>query len=229
MKPEPEGDDEDAAEGYASPPCYMHEFDPLYFGLSAAPDTRQQRDVTRWRQAERERLIKARLGLCAENRQAADARIAATLDEMLAGLSGQIVAIYWPICGEPDLRAWSVELGAGGHLRALPVAAHRAAPLIYREWRQDTLLSPDAMKIPAPAEGPNLIPDIIIAPMVGFDDARYRLGYGGGLLDLTLATMQPRPRTIGIAYANALLPTIYPQPHDIPLDAVVTDRGRSPA
>ena len=72
MTPKPPEDDEDALGGYASPPCYMHEVDPLYFGLDAGLDAQQHQDVTRWRKAERERLIAARLGLCAENRQAAD-------------------------------------------------------------------------------------------------------------------------------------------------------------
>lgn len=229
MTPEPDGDDEETADGYASPPCYMHEVDPLYFGLSAEPDAQQRRDVMRWRQAERERLIKARLGLCEQNRQAADARIAAALDDILAGFSRQIIAVYWPVRGEPDLRGWSGSLIARGHIRVLPVAAHRDTPLIFRQWRPETVLTPDALGIPAPAEGPDLIPAIIVAPMVGFDDARHRLGYGGGLLDRTLAAMTPRPRAIGVAYAHAALSTIYPQPHDIPLDAVVTEKERVPA
>jgi 5-formyltetrahydrofolate cyclo-ligase len=225
MKPEAEDDDAEVAEGYASPPCYMHELDPLYFGLNAEPDAQQRRDVTRWRQAERERLIKARLGLCEEARRTADARIAARLDDIVTGLSRQIIAVYWPVRGEPDLRAWSSGLIARGHIRVLPVAAHRGAPLVFREWRPETVLKPDAMGIPAPPDGPDLIPALIIAPAVGFDDARQRLGYGGALLDRTLAAMTPRPRAIGVAYAHAALPTIYPQSHDIPLDAVVTEKG----
>jgi 5-formyltetrahydrofolate cyclo-ligase len=225
MKPEAEDDGEETAEGYASPPCYRHELDPLYFGLNVEPDAQQRRDVTRWRRAERERLIKARLGLCEETRRAAEALIAARLDAIVTRLSRQIIAVYWPVRGEPDLRAWSCGLGSRGHIRVLPVAAQRGAPLIFREWRPETVLKPDAMGIPAPSEGPDLIPAIIIAPAVGFDDARQRLGYGGGLLDRTLAAMTPRPRAIGVAYAHAALPTIYPQPHDIPLDAVITEKG----
>jgi 5-formyltetrahydrofolate cyclo-ligase len=225
MKPEAEDDDDEAAEGYASPPCYMHELDPLYFGLNAKPDAQQRRDVTRWRQAERERLVKARLGLCEEARRVADARIAARLDEIVTGLSRQIIAVYWPVRGEPDLRAWSSGPSARGHIRVLPVAVRRGAPLAFREWRRETALKPDAMGIPAPAEGPDLVPTVIIAPAVGFDETRHRLGYGGGLLDRTLATMTPRPRVIGVAYAHAALATIYPQSHDIPLDAIVTEKG----
>jgi 5-formyltetrahydrofolate cyclo-ligase len=66
-------------------------------------------------------------------------------------------------------------------------------------------------------------PQTLIVPLVGFDRARYRLGYGGGYYDRTLAAANPRPRTIGIAHSDAELPTIHPQPHDIPMDVIVTE------
>jgi 5-formyltetrahydrofolate cyclo-ligase len=228
MKPKSEDDEQEAAGEYASPACYMHEVDPLYFGLNAEPDVQQHRDVARWRKAERERLIKARLGLCEENRQSASEHIAASLDGLLAGLPPQIVAVYWQIRGEPDLRAWSDSLADRGHSRVLPVAVYREAPLIFREWRPETVLKPDAVNIPAPSTGPALTPAVIIVPAVGFDGACHRLGYGGSLLDRTLANMTPRPLTIGVAYSHAKVATIFPQPHDIALDVIVTEKGLVP-
>ena len=68
-------------------------------------------------------------------------------------------------------------------------------------------------------------PDSVLVPMLGFDDAGYRLGYGGGFFDRTLAELESRPIVIGIAYEIAHLDTIHPQPHDIPVDWVVTERG----
>ena len=65
--------------------------------------------------------------------------------------------------------------------------------------------------------------DIVIAPGVGFDRDRYRLGYGGGFFDRTLAAMNRKPLVIGVGYAEARLETIYPQPHDIPMNVIVTD------
>jgi 5-formyltetrahydrofolate cyclo-ligase len=77
--------------------------------------------------------------------------------------------------------------------------------------------------IPIPPERDVVAPSLLVVPLVGFDRGRYRLGYGGGFYDRTLAAAQPRPRTIGIALADAELPTIYPQPHDIPMDVIVTN------
>ena len=79
--------------------------------------------------------------------------------------------------------------------------------------------------IPLPADGASVIPTIIIAPLVGFDSAGYALGYGGGFLDRTLAHMRPRPLAIGVGYPFGLISTIYPQPHDIPMDRIVTGGG----
>jgi 5,10-methenyltetrahydrofolate synthetase len=66
---------------------------------------------------------------------------------------------------------------------------------------------------------------VVVAPVVAFDRACYRLGYGGGYFDRTLATMAAKPRVFGVGYALAAVATIYPQPHDIPLDAIVTQTG----
>ena len=77
--------------------------------------------------------------------------------------------------------------------------------------------------IPVPVAGPEVAPDILLAPVVGFDDAGYRLGHGGGYFDRTLAAREPRPRAIGVGLASARLATIHPQPHDIPMQAIVTE------
>src|SRR5690606_21931832 len=79
--------------------------------------------------------------------------------------------------------------------------------------------------IPIPAEREPVRPTALLVPVVGFDAAGYRLGYGGGYYDRTLALLEPRPLTIGVGYAGARLDTIHPQPHDIPLDAIVTEAG----
>jgi 5-formyltetrahydrofolate cyclo-ligase len=68
-------------------------------------------------------------------------------------------------------------------------------------------------------------PDIVIAPVVGFDRACYRLGYGGGFFDRTLAAFSRRPRIIGVGYAPQEIGTIYPQAHDVPMDMIVTEAG----
>ena len=79
--------------------------------------------------------------------------------------------------------------------------------------------------IPAPADGPSVTPDVLLVPLVGFDAGGYRLGYGGGYYDRSLAARTPRPLAIGIGFEISRLATIHPQPHDIPMDAIVTERG----
>jgi len=79
--------------------------------------------------------------------------------------------------------------------------------------------------IPYPVGSPEVAPDHVLLPMLGWDADGYRLGYGGGFFDRTLAALAKRPRVVGIAYEPAFLKTIHPQPHDIPVDFVVTERG----
>ena len=101
----------------------------------------------------------------------------------------------------------------------------RHAPLIFRRWRRGEPLEPGVWKIPVPSEGPIVTPDIVIAPVVGFDPACYRLGYGGGFFDRTLAAFARRPRFVGVGYAQQAIRTIYPQAHDVAMDMIVTEPG----
>ncbi|MGH7006609.1 MAG: 5-formyltetrahydrofolate cyclo-ligase, partial [Alphaproteobacteria bacterium] len=106
---------------------------------------------------------------------------------------------------------------------ALPVVIRKDWPLEYRKWTLETAMERGLWNIPVPSHGPCLQPSVVIAPLVGFDDAGYRLGYGGGFFDRTLAAMPARPRTIGVGYGGSRLPSIYPQPHDVRMDLIVTD------
>ncbi|MDZ5698707.1 5-formyltetrahydrofolate cyclo-ligase, partial [Chelativorans sp. M5D2P16] len=109
---------------------------------------------------------------------------------------------------------------------ALPVVVRRGAPLIFRAWAPGGPLEKGVWNIPVPPESAEeIIPDILIAPVVGFDPSCYRLGYGGGFFDRTLAALSRRPRVLGVGYSQAAIQTIYPQPHDIALDLVITEEG----
>lgn len=206
---------------YASPPCFMHELSPDF-------QPRQERtsawgDVARWRKAERARLIEARLAVSARERTGRAGRIAAGLDSALGTVSRRIVAAYWPFRGEPDLRNWTIRVIERGGRIALPVVIRKGWPLEFRLWSPGDPLERGVWDILVPSRGPAVEPDVVIAPVVGFDAAGYRLGYGGGFYDRTLAGMTRRPRTIGVGFAEARIPTIYPQPHDIAMDQIVTD------
>ena len=81
------------------------------------------------------------------------------------------------------------------------------------------------LDIPYPAGSPEVVPEAVLLPMNGWDPQGYRLGYGGGFFDRTLASLAKRPLTIGVTYELAKLATIHPQSWDIPMDYVVTERG----
>ena len=210
--------DQDARR-FASPVCYA--------GATDGVDAEQARDVARWRAAERTRLLAERAALSVAARQAAAQAITVQLDQFLADrfatLAGLTISAWWPIKAELDLRFWLAGLAARGAQAALPVVETRAAPLVFRPWTQQTPMVRGVWNIPVPAEGANVVPDITLAPVVGWDVAGYRLGYGGGYFDRTLAALAPRPLAIGVGLEAAQVATIFPQPHDIAMAVIVTE------
>ena len=202
--------------GFASPPCYLHEFEP---------DEQQRLDVMRWRKAERARLLAARAEVGPDERRRVAWRISAALDALLGDVAGHTIGVYWPIRGEPDLRPWMESVRKRGGTCALPVVVAPRTPVEFRPWHPGIPLARGVWDIPVPAEGAAVVPDIVIAPLVGFDAGCYRLGYGGGYYDRTLAALAGRTRAVGIGYELSRIPTIFPQPHDIPMDAIATQNG----
>jgi 5,10-methenyltetrahydrofolate synthetase len=188
-------------------------------------DTDAMSAVTGWRRAERKRQLEERLTLDMSQRRDHAARITQHLEASIGDFAGKNVSFYWPIRAEPDLRELLDRVAQGGGRCALPVVAERNQPLIFRTWARGERLEPGFWNIPVPVDGVTVVPDVIIAPLVAFDRNRYRLGYGGGYFDRTLAAMTTQRRVIGVGYSMASIHTIYPQPHDIPMDAIVTESG----
>ncbi|WP_372993965.1 5-formyltetrahydrofolate cyclo-ligase, partial [Sulfitobacter sp.] len=177
-------DDKKAQDGsYASPPCLAHEIDPTYFDPMAV-DLAQARDVARWRKAKRDDLRAARKALSVDEHALVSARMAEQLESVLLsrfdGAHGLILSAYWPIKGEPDLRELMAKLHDAGVIIALPLVETKAAPLIFHLWTPKTKMVRGDWNIPVPhADAPKVTPDIALAPLVGWDDQGYRLGYGG--------------------------------------------------
>ncbi len=215
----------------ASPPCLAQEIDPTYFD-PLATDPQQAVDVARWRKAERARLLAERAALPVAVRQDAARKIAGRLDAVLAdrfgSLEGLTISAWWPIKAELDLRFWLKGLAARGATAALPLVVAPGTPLAFRAWTPETRMERGFWNIPVPAEGPDILPDVTLSPLVGWDDAGFRLGYGGGYFDRTLAALDPRPFALGIGLQAARLATIFPQPHDIAMEAIITEAGTRP-
>jgi 5,10-methenyltetrahydrofolate synthetase len=190
----------------------------------------ERQQIMDWRRSQRERLIELRLRSPVEQRQRASAEISRRLDALWRGegrLSpGTVISGFWPLRGEPDLRPWLGDLHAQGLVCVLPVVVEKAAPLRFRRWSPGCAMEKGFWNIPVPADPAPHVPQLLIAPVVGFDRQCYRLGYGGGYFDRTLALLQSQQRSFhvtGIGYAQSELPTIHPLPHDIPLQGIVTE------
>ncbi|MGD9613909.1 MAG: 5-formyltetrahydrofolate cyclo-ligase [Alphaproteobacteria bacterium] len=180
--------------------------------------------VKRWRRAERERLLALRQGLPADERRRFGALIETGLRALIAERPG-ILGVYWPFRAEFDPRPlidWAV---AAGRIVALPVVIDRKGPLEYRAWRPGETLVDGVWNIPVPEKREIVVPAIVLAPLVGFDRACYRLGYGGGYFDRTLASLSPRPLAIGVGFEFQSLDTIHPQSFDVKMGAIVTETG----
>ncbi len=170
----------------------------------------------------RKELIAARKAISADVKVQADARIASKLVAWLDAHQVAVLGAYLPMAGEPDLTSLYATLPARGIQVAMPVVLEKNQPLHFVHWQAGDALTRDASGTLAPTDRKQFVrPDAVLAPCVGYNDAQYRLGYGGGYFDRTLA-QSPRPLAVGIAYAitKADFPA---DAFDIPLDVILTD------
>jgi 5-formyltetrahydrofolate cyclo-ligase len=185
----------------------------------------QTDELKAWRRSERRRLIGEREALdeaaIDERRRAIDSH----LERGFPGLRSAILAFCWPIRNEYDARHLAKTLREAGASTALPVVVAPRTPLVFREWHPGVELARGPLDIPYPVGSAEVVPRAVLLPMNGWDAQGYRLGYGGGFFDRTLAALDPRPQVIGVAYEMARIPTIHPQAWDVPVDYVVTERG----
>ncbi len=150
------------------------------------------------------------------------ARVLAWWQAHADSLPGPGLAVYWPLAGEPDLRPAYADLAEAGVRLALPVVLARDAALGFAEWVPGEPTVTDSLGVAVPADLRMVErPGALLVPCLGFDARGYRLGYGGGFYDRTLAA-EPRPRTLGIAYACQLAEFEIGE-YDIPLDQIITE------
>ena len=159
----------------------------------------------------------------APERSEATAKIAERLLKLVGDPKDLVISAYWPFRGEPDLKPLLKRLRVAGAITALPVVVQKHQPLVFRAWSSGDKLEHGVWNIPFPAEGPEVTPDIVIAPVVGFDRACFRLGYGGGFFDRTIAGLPSGVRFYGVGYDYQEISTIRPQSHDIPMLAIATE------
>jgi 5-formyltetrahydrofolate cyclo-ligase len=182
-------------------------------------------DVMAWRRERRAALIAAREAMPEPARRALVAAIGGLLEQAFALPVGAVIAFCWPYRGEVDVRFAVRRLREAGAHAALPVVAAKATPLQFRRWWPGVAMTSGPLGIPSPRDTELVTPDAAFVPVVGFDPCGFRLGYGGGYFDRTLASLSRKPVTVGVGFEAARLPTIHPQPHDIAMDFIVTEAG----
>ena len=201
----------------------------------------------------RKALIEARLNL-PDRLQRADL-LQRVMRIWLFGRRDTVIGAYWPIKGEfdplPALYRWQEdailnessqsESGLRHEPRAqlateriasrsprkigLPVVDKVHKTLTFHAWYPGCPMEEDAYGIPKPKDTEVIVPTLLFVPCVGYGPGGYRLGYGGGFYDRTLASLQPRPVTVGLGYTNGWLPDLEPEAHDVALDALLNDNG----
>lgn len=186
---------------------------------------KQSNEATAFRQSLRRKLIVARESMPAALHARKSAAVLGHLNRLLAPRTPGMLAFYWPIRAEVDCRLLLPRLLALGWRTCLPVVVDRAQALEFREWTPDSHMVPGEHGIPTVAKGLTVLPNILLLPVNAFDREGYRLGYGGGYFDRTLAAMLPRPYAVGVGFDLAQVDSIGPHEKDCVLDAVVTESG----
>ena len=189
------------------------------------------------RKNQRQQLISAREALSAATRAELETALLVHLQELLDqlaasspvgnALASETLGFCWPFRSEPDIRQLIATWLAVDPTRkaALPVVIKQNAPLAFRHWTPDSVMTPDRHGIPTPSTGDLLTPSLLLIPVNGFDSRGFRLGYGGGYFDRTLASLSPKPLSIGVGFELGRLPRIIEAQHDKPLDWIVTEAG----
>ena len=139
----------------------------------------------------------------------------------------EVYGLYHPVGSELD----PTLIRVAGAARALPVVVVREAPLVFRRHEPGQPLVPDALGIMAPGvAAPEAWPDVVFTPVLAFDRRGGRLGQGGGHYDRTIAALRARKSVlvIGVAYAGQEVAAIPLEPHDEPLDAILTETAYIP-
>ncbi|MCO4836468.1 MAG: 5-formyltetrahydrofolate cyclo-ligase [Oceanospirillaceae bacterium] len=142
--------------------------------------------------------------------------------------TNQVIAVYWPLGDELDPRPLLNTLNALGHTMVLPVMIGAEKPLIFRMWQPGDVLQDAGFGTREPTENKHILePDVILAPLLAFDNRGFRLGYGGGFYDRTLELLRKtKPVSVyGIAYAAQEMHQVIKGPYDQPLNGIVTELG----
>lgn len=177
------------------------------------------------RKGRRAEGVRLRQAISPDVRAVWDRGIVTHLEQGLVPPPTITAGFCWPYKAEFDARPVVTRWWQSGVRLALPRVQAKGQPLLFDEWYPDARMDAGAYGIPVPQGTRELVPDMILIPVNGFDGSGYRLGYGGGYFDRTLAAIQPRPVAVGLGYELLRIDSLVPQSFDIPMDFVVTEAG----
>ena len=180
------------------------------------------------RAALRAKLIASREALT--DRLERSVELQSVLRAWLVGRTESSIGAYWPIKGEfdplPALFRWTEGVDeAQARIIGLPVVDRATQSLQFHMWFPGCPMEPDAYDIPKPKGTPVFRPQMLLLPCLGFGPGGVRLGYGGGFYRRTVGSLSPQPVIVGLAYSNGFQPMLRPGPHDLQLDALLTEDG----
>ena len=205
------------------------------------------------KQSQRKALVQARLDM--PDRLEKAELLQRVMRIWLVGSTHEVIGAYWPIKGEfdplPALYRWQEDaiLSLDSDSNMPPVQANTAQlatesiasrsprkiglpvvdkvhkTLVFHAWYPGCPMEEDAYGIPKPKDTEIVVPTLLFVPCVDYGPGGYRLGYGGGFYDRTLATLLPKPATVGLGYTQGWLPDLEPEAHDMALDALLNDNG----
>jgi 5-formyltetrahydrofolate cyclo-ligase len=196
------------------------------------PVTTSENSIVENKQSLRRDALERRRLAALESGPAAGIAVRDHLLQWIAGLDGggrrRIVSGYWPTNQELDIRPTLAALHERGCLCALPVVEAKGKPLLFRRWTPETTLRAAGFGLHEPeATSPVVVPQIVLTPLLAFDQEGFRLGYGAAYYDLTLATLrvQGEVLAVGTGFAAQEVASVPREAHDQRLDAVVTEAG----
>ncbi len=189
------------------------------------PASMNWQDISAWRKAQREQWIAWRSAVPEAQRMAWGELMTASLRAMLPAPQKTVIGFCWPFKAEFDARHAVHHWRGQGAVAALPEVTGKGQALRFSQWWPGARMKRGVYDIPVPDGTPDVLPDIAIVPMNAFDGRGFRLGYGGGYFDRTLAALERRVVAIGVTWDACRVTSIFPQAHDIAMDLVVTEAG----
>jgi len=183
------------------------------------------------KQQQRKQTLARRDAMAFELRERLSSRLVACADLVMRQSTYKVIAGFWPMRSEIDPRALMKALAQNGAKLALPalIDTEQGQRMVFRAFQSDKDLVPMGFNTFGPSEkAPRLDPDLILLPLAAFDKQGNRIGYGGGFYDRTIAWMRERsltPKLIGLAFDCQEVVAIAAEPHDIRLEAILTESG----